>query len=66
MSIPALPKLTDVDKFLAALAGLLAQVIELGVLSGTALHYAQVASGALAAALVFLAQPPAPKPAPTA
>lgn len=64
MNIPALPKLTDVDKFLAAASGVVAQAIELGVLHGTALHYAQVISSALAATLVFLAQPPTPKAPP--
>ena len=56
MKLPSLPKLTEFDKFLSAAAGVLALVIELGVLHGSALHYAQVASGAVAAVLVLLAQ----------
>lgn len=62
MSIPSLPKLTEVDKALAAAAGVLAQVIELGVLHGTALHYAQTASGVIAAVLVYLAHGPSKAP----
>lgn len=44
---------TEARKFGLTLAGLLVQVIELGVLHGTALHWAQIASGALAAVLVY-------------
>jgi hypothetical protein len=49
----ALKLFTEARKFGLTLAGLLAQVIELGLLHGDALHWAQVASGALAAVLVY-------------
>lgn len=47
-------RLAEARKALLAAAGVLAQVIELGVLHGSALHWAQIASGAVASALVFL------------
>lgn len=46
--------LTDARKSLVALAGVLAQVLELGLLHGTAQHYAQVASTIVAAVLVYV------------
>lgn len=46
--------LVDARKFLVAAAGVLAQAIEVGVLHGNALHWAQVASAGIAAALVYL------------
>jgi hypothetical protein len=49
-----LPKIAQVRKALVGAAGVLAQVIELGVIHGSALHYAQVASGVLAAVLVYV------------
>lgn len=52
--------LTEARKALVAAAGVVAQVIALGVLHGTALHWAQIASGALAAILVYRI-PNAPK-----
>ena len=47
--------LSEAQKTLAAVAGVVAQVIELGLLHGTALHYAQIVSGAVAAVLVYMA-----------
>lgn len=53
-------------KALVGLGGLLAQIIALGVLDGTALAWVQVAAAAVTAALVYLvpnaagAAPPAP------
>lgn len=67
-----LPTLPEIRKALVAVAGVLAQVIELGVLHGSVLHYAQVASGAVAAVLVYVvpngrtAVPAAPVAAPPA
>jgi len=58
--------LSDAKKALVAVAGVLAQVLELGLLHGTALHWAQVASGAVAAVLVYVVPGPQPKPAPEA
>jgi uncharacterized membrane protein YdbT with pleckstrin-like domain len=55
-------RLAELRKAVAAASGLLAQVIELGVLNGTALHWTQTASGVLAALLVYLV-PNAPKKA---
>lgn len=46
--------LTEARKTLVAIGGVLTQVIELGVLHGTALHYAQVASALVAIVLVNL------------
>lgn len=40
-------------KFLVALAGAVAQVIELGLLHGSALHVAQAVSAFLTAVLVY-------------
>lgn len=44
--------LAQYRKFLAALAGVLAQIVAANVVSGTALHYTQVASALVAALLV--------------
>lgn len=63
-------RLAEFRKGIVAVAGLLGQVIALGVLHGTALHWAQVALAAVTALGVVLAtndDPPAPvKPAPPA
>jgi hypothetical protein len=57
-------------KFFAGLAGVLAQVIAANVVTGSALHYCQVALAALTALSVFIVPnapaPPAPPAAPNA
>lgn len=45
--------LTKIDKFIVAATGALGQVIAANVLTGSELHYAQVALAALTAAGVF-------------
>lgn len=56
-----LAALGTVRKALVAVAGVAAQLIAVGVLHGTVLHWVQVALGALAAAGVY-AVPNAAKP----
>lgn len=48
------PSLGEIRKALIAAGGLLAQVVELGVLHGTALHVAQILSGAISSVLVYV------------
>jgi len=47
-------------KFIAALAGVLAQIVAANVVTGTALHYVQVASAVVAALLVVAVPNAAP------
>jgi hypothetical protein len=46
-------RVAEIRKTLVAAAGLLAQAISVGVLHGTALHYAQIIEAALTAVLVY-------------
>lgn len=55
-----LPKPAEIRKAAIAVLGVIAQAVALGVLHGTALHYAQVVLAAATAAGVYVA-PNAPK-----
>lgn len=55
--------LTEARKFGVAVLGVIAQVIELGVLHGTALHWAQTVSGVVAAVLTYVVPNAPAKPA---
>jgi hypothetical protein len=54
--------IAEYRKFLAALAGVLAQIIAANVVTGTALHWVQVASAVAAALLVYGVPNAAPAP----
>lgn len=49
-----LPSVAEVRKAAAALAGVIGQVVALGLLHGTALHYAQVAIAVATFVSVFV------------
>ncbi len=59
-------RLGEYRKGLVALVTLLGQVLALGVLSGSALHYAQLALAVLTAVGVVLVPNDPPRPAPPA